>query len=143
MSLIVGVLAITAAFANPIGVYRMRRIMPYINRISGALVMLVGLYVSYYGVYEVRVFSADPNPNDPVIAAAVLVQGTLASWAHRDGAYPWLLALAMLVLGAIALALHRRPRGSAFDPEDDKFGAGVAGCEAVGPEYPHARGPLA
>jgi cytochrome c biogenesis protein CcdA len=108
MSLIVGVLAIAVAFANPIAVHRMRRILPYINRISGALVMLFGLYVGYYGVYEVRVFSANGNPNDPVIAAAARVQSTLASWVHRHEAYPWLLALAVLVLGAFALAWRRR-----------------------------------
>lgn len=46
MSLIVGVLAIAAAFANPVGVYRMRRILPYINRFGGAMVLLVGAYVA-------------------------------------------------------------------------------------------------
>lgn len=110
MSLIVGVLAIAAAFANPIGVYRMRRILPYINRITGAMVMLFGLYVGYYGIYEVRLFSANGNPNDPVIVAAGRVQSTLAGWVYRHGAYPWLLALAVLVLAAFALAWRRRPR---------------------------------
>jgi cytochrome c biogenesis protein CcdA len=112
MSLIVGVLAIAAAFANPIGVYRMRRILPYINRISGALVLLVGLYVAYYGVYEVRIFSANAKPDDPVIAGAARVQSTVAGWVHAHGGYPWLLALAVLVLGAFALAWGRRLRRS-------------------------------
>ena len=112
-SLIVGVLAIAAALANPIRVYRMRRrILQYTNRISGALVLLVGLYVGYYGVYEVRIFSANANPDDPVIAAAARVQGTLASWVYGHGAYPWLLALAVLVLGAFALTWRRRLRRS-------------------------------
>jgi cytochrome c biogenesis protein CcdA len=109
MSLIVGVLAIAAAFANPIGLYRMRRMLPYINRISGAFVALVGLYVCYYGLYEVRVYSANGNPDDPVIAAAARVQSAVASWVHRNGAYPWLLALAVLVVGALGLAWLRRP----------------------------------
>jgi cytochrome c biogenesis protein CcdA len=110
MSLIVGVLAIAAAFANPLGVYRMRRILPYINRISGALVLVVGLYVGYYGVYEVRVFNANAQPDDPVIEVAARVQGTLAGWVHQHGAYPWLSALAVLVLGASALAWRSRLR---------------------------------
>ncbi len=110
MSLIVGVLAIAAVFANPLGFYRMRRILPYINRINGALMVGVGLYVDYYGVYEVRVFNDNANPNDPVIAAAARVQSTLATWVHLHGAFPWLLALAVLVLGGCALAWRRRPR---------------------------------
>lgn len=112
MSLIVGVLAIAAAFANPIGVYRMRRILPYINRISGALVLLVGLYVGYYGVYEVRIFSGNAKPDDPVIAGAARVQSTVAGWVHGHGGYPWLLALTVLVLVAFGLAWSRRLRRS-------------------------------
>ena len=110
MSLIVGVLAIAAAFANPLGVYRMRRILPYINRISGALVLVVGLYVGYYGVCEIRVFNSDASPDDPVIQAAARVQGNLAGWVHQHGAYPWLAVLAVLVLAASAVAWRRRLR---------------------------------
>jgi cytochrome c biogenesis protein CcdA len=108
MSLIVGVLAIAAVFANPIGFYRMRRIMPYINKISAALVVLVGLYVGYYGIYELRVFIANGNPNDPVIAAAARVQSTLTSWVYWHGAYPWLIAWAVLMVGAFAFDSHGR-----------------------------------
>lgn len=110
MSLIVGVLAIAAAFANPIGIYRMRRVLPYINRVSGAIVMLLGLYVGYYGVYEVRVFISNASPNDPLIAGAARVQGALATWVHQHGAYPWLLALAVLAAGAFALSWRRSRR---------------------------------
>ena len=37
---------------------RLRRILPFVNRIGGALLVLVGLYVAYYGSYEVRLFGA-------------------------------------------------------------------------------------
>ncbi|MCX2929774.1 cytochrome c biogenesis CcdA family protein [Mycobacterium sp. CVI_P3] len=113
MSLIVGVLAIAAAFANPIGIYRMRRILPYINRIGGAFVVIVGLYVAYYGVYEVRLFSGSATAEDPVIATAGRLQSALATWVHEHGGYPWLVALAVLVLGALAVAWARRLRRAA------------------------------
>ena len=106
MSLIVGVLAITAALANPIQVYRMRRrILQYINRISGALVLLVGLYVGYYGVYEVRIFSDNANPDDPVIAAAARVQSTLASWVHRHGDFSVALGVGGASAGRVRVDL--------------------------------------
>ena len=113
MSLIVGVLAIAAAFANPVGVYRMRRILPYINRFGGALVLLVGLYVGYYGVYEVRVFSGTAAPDDPVITEAGRIQGAVVMWVHGHGGYPWLAALSILMLGAFAIAWTRRLRRTA------------------------------
>lgn len=110
MSLIVGVLAIAAAFANPVGVYRMRRILPYTNRFGGALVLLVGLYVGYYGAYEVRVFSGTAAPGDPVITAAGRIQGALLAWVHGHGGYPWLAALSILMLAASVVAWTRRLR---------------------------------
>jgi cytochrome c biogenesis protein CcdA len=113
MSLIVGVLAIAAAFANPIGMYRMRRILPHINRIGGALVLIVGLYVAYYGAYEVRIFNGTASPEDPVIYAAGRVQSALMTWVHGHGGYPWLVALAALVLSALAVAWARTLRRTA------------------------------
>jgi cytochrome c biogenesis protein CcdA len=110
MSLIVGVLAIAAAFANPIRIGLMRRILPHINRIGGVVVGLVGLYVGYFGIYELRVFSDNANPEDPVITGAVRVQSSLVTWVNRHGAYPWLVALVVLVLAAVALAWRRRRR---------------------------------
>ena len=101
-TLVVGALAVATALAGTVVVDRMRRIVPYVNRISGALLIVVGAYVGYYGLYEIRLFTAHGNPDDPVIAAAGRVQGALAGWVHQHGAWPWLLALA--VLGVLGLS---------------------------------------
>jgi hypothetical protein len=101
-TLVVGVLAVATALASAAAVDRMRRIVPYANRISGALLVAVGLYVGYYGLYEIRLFAASGNPDDPVIAAAGRVQGAIAGWVHQHGAWPWLIALAVLTVAALA-----------------------------------------
>ena len=89
----------------------MRRILPFVNRISGALLVLVGLYVAYYGVYELRLFNATKaNPADAVITAAGRLQGALAGWVHQHGVWPWAVALFVLVAGALAGAWYRRVR---------------------------------
>ena len=103
-TLVVGVLAVAAALASSAAVDRMRRIVPYVNRISGALLLIVGVYVGYYGLYEIRLFTGDGNPEDSVIAAAGRVQGAIAGWVHQHGAWPWLLALAVLTIAALAAA---------------------------------------
>jgi cytochrome c biogenesis protein CcdA len=110
MALIVGALAVGVALANSTVVDRARRILPHVKTISGTLVALIGLYVGYYGLYEVRLFGANGNPRDPVIVAAGRVQGALAVWVHQHGALPWLLVLALVVLGAVGLAWRRRAR---------------------------------
>ena len=101
MTLVVGVLAVTVALARSALIDRMRRLLPYINRISGGLLVVVGLYVGYYGLYEIRLFEANGNPSDPVVAAVGRLEGVLASWVHQHGAWPWLLALLLLVLVAV------------------------------------------
>jgi cytochrome c biogenesis protein CcdA len=103
-TLVVGVLAIAAALASSSAVERMRRIVPYVNRISGALLLVVGIYVGYYGLFEIRLFAGNGNPEDPVIAAAGRVQGAIAGWVHQHGAWPWLVALVVLIIAAVAAA---------------------------------------
>lgn len=126
-TLVVGVLAVAAALASTTVVQRTRRIVPFVNRISGALLVLVGLYVAYYGLYEIRLFGAffggsidgDGDPQDPVIAAAGWLQGTLAGWVHRQGAWPWLAALAvlaLLIVGARVTATRSNRPGSSWPP---------------------------
>ena len=61
-ALVVGALAVAVALAGSALVDRMRRILPYVNRIGGAVLILVGLYVGYYGYYEVRLFNAGGSP---------------------------------------------------------------------------------
>ena len=103
LTLVVGVLALAAATASSAVAERLRRILPFVTRISGALLALVGLYVAYYGVYELRLFSATrASPPDAVIAAAGRLQGALAGWVHQHGAWPWVLALLVVAIGALA-----------------------------------------
>jgi cytochrome c biogenesis protein CcdA len=116
LTLVVGVLAIAAASARSALADRMRRVLPFVNRVSGALLVAVGLYVGYYGLYEVRLFStagnAHTHPQDSVIAAAGRLQGVLAGWVHQHGAWPWVLTFALLMVIALAAAWYRRARRS-------------------------------
>jgi cytochrome c biogenesis protein CcdA len=105
--LLVGVLAVAVALARSALIDRMRRILPSVNRISGVLLIAVGLYVGYYGFYEVRLFVLNGSPTDPVIAAAGQLQAVLAGWVHQHGAWPWVVGLAVFALGVLAIAVKR------------------------------------
>lgn len=113
LTLVVGVLAVGVAAASLALADRIRRVLPLVNRISGGLLVLTGLYVGYYGFYELRLFAgATVNARDGVITAAGRLQGVLAGWVHEHGAWPWVAALAMLTLGGLAGAWYRRARRS-------------------------------
>jgi cytochrome c biogenesis protein CcdA len=110
LTLVVGVLAIAAATTSSALADHLRRVLPFVNRISGAMLVLVGLYVAYYGVYELRLFNATANPDDSVITSAGRLQGALAGWVHQHGVLPWAIALVALVGGASAGVWRRRMR---------------------------------
>ena len=115
-ALVVGALAIAVALAGSALTDRMRRILPYINRIGGAVLILVGLYVAYYGYYEVQLFNAGGDPADPVIAGAGRLQGAVAGWVYQHGPWPWLTALAVSIAVASVWAWRVRSRKGARRP---------------------------
>lgn len=57
MGLVVVVLSIAVALAQQAFVRRIRGMMPIINKVSGAFLVIAGLYVSLYGWYERQVLS--------------------------------------------------------------------------------------
>ncbi len=107
-ALVVGTLAVATALACSAVAARLRGLLPVVNRVGGALVVLVGAYVAYYGSYELRLFTVGGNPRDAVIAAAGRVQGALVGWVHGHGGMPWILLLVLLVAGALAWAWRLR-----------------------------------
>lgn len=110
ITLVVGVLAVAVALANSALIDRIRRVLPYLNRISGAVLIMVGLYVGYYGLYEIRLFRGGGSAQDPVIGAAGRIQRALAGWVYQHGAWPWLLAVGLLTVVGGALWVRRRRR---------------------------------
>lgn len=113
MALVVGVAASAAALAGTAAINAARRLARYANRAGGAVLIIVGAYVGYYGVYELRLifFFDQANPQDPVIEAAAAIQQKLASWLSNIGAWPLIVMLAVLVVGAVLLGT-RLTRGS-------------------------------
>lgn len=107
MTLVVGVLATAVALASSAVTTGFRRMLPHINRIGGGLLVLVGLYVGYYGVYELRLYFGDGDAGDPVIEAAGAIQETLAGWVDSIGVLPLLAVLAAMILGAVVLSRRK------------------------------------
>jgi cytochrome c biogenesis protein CcdA len=113
MALVVGVLATAVALAGSTVLAGARRLLPHVNRLGGGLLVLVGLYVGYYGVYELRLYFTGGSASDPVVEAAAVVQEYLAAWVNEFGALPWIAALLVVVVAAVLLS--RRRRRSAVD----------------------------
>ncbi|MCG8927836.1 cytochrome c biogenesis CcdA family protein [Lentzea sp. CC55] len=107
MGLVVTVLAIGTALASDVMTRRARSLLPHASRLGGALLVLVGLYVAYYGVYELRLFFGDADPSDPVVDAAGRLQGLLVEWFTAIGPVPFVVVLVLLVVGGVLLVRRR------------------------------------
>lgn len=108
MGLIVAVLSLAVALARAAVVARLRRLLPYVSRASGGLLTLAGLYVLYYGWYELRVF-AGQDADDPIVGAVTAVQSTVAGWVAGLGP-GWLTLVLLLLLALVTLVVRTARR---------------------------------
>lgn len=79
MGLVVGIAAVAVALARTGLVGSLRGSARWLPRASGLLILVVGAYVAYYGVWEIRVLEG-ADPADPVIEAALSIQASLSSF---------------------------------------------------------------
>ncbi|MFD0903199.1 cytochrome c biogenesis CcdA family protein [Actinomadura sediminis] len=120
MGLVVGLLSMLVALAHDAAVARTRRILPHVSRVSGVLLIAAGLYVAYYGWYEVQVF-AGADADSAVVGTATEIQGALSGWVERIGI--WWIAAAFAGLTAAAVAARRlRTRERDADTEGEPAG---------------------
>ncbi len=77
MGAVVGVAAIAVALASGVLVGRMRRAGRLLPRATGVLLVVIGAYVAWYGVWEVRVLGG-ADPADPVVDTALEIQRWLS-----------------------------------------------------------------
>ncbi|RDI26645.1 cytochrome c biogenesis CcdA family protein [Lentzea flaviverrucosa] len=102
MGLIVTVLAVAGSALAP----HIRKVLPHVGRIGGVVLIAVGAYVTYYGVYELRLFLAGGSAIDPVVRGAGRFQNVLVQLVGALGPWPFVVALAI----AGAWWLNRRRR---------------------------------
>jgi cytochrome c biogenesis protein CcdA len=115
MGVVVGLLAMLVAVAQDAVVRRTRAVLPHILRISGALLLLAGLYVAYYGWYELRVIAGD-SAEDAVVGTVTELQGQITTWLDAIGVW-WIVAAFILTAGA-ALVLRTGRRTKSGDNHD-------------------------
>lgn len=111
MGLIVGLLSLLVAFAQEAAVRGLRRVLPYVSRASGVLLVVAGVYVGYYGWYELRVLSG-ASADDPVVAAFTGVQGAVTGRLDGLGVLPVAAAFAVLFLLAVLVQQGNRRKRS-------------------------------
>lgn len=107
MGLVVGTAATAVALAQQSLVQGARRFGRWVPVAGGALLLLVGAYVAYYGWWEIRVLGG-ATTEDPVIAAASAMQQWLARAVVMVGPGGFLLVLAGTAVATAVTGLVRQ-----------------------------------
>lgn len=82
MGLVLAVLTLAVAFAKQGLVHAMRRFLPYVTRVSGILLVVAGVYVMYYGYWEIQINNDNLDAATPPLQSW---QGTIQSWINDYG----------------------------------------------------------
>ncbi|HUW02757.1 MAG TPA: cytochrome c biogenesis CcdA family protein [Acidimicrobiales bacterium] len=114
MALVLVALTVSLALAKSAFVGALRRALPYINRVSGVLVILAGLYIAYYSWFEIQVtqygnLDANAGPVDVVTDWS----DSINQWVNQTGATQIGLVLALIVsASSVGFILKQRSRTS-------------------------------
>lgn len=117
MGLVLMVLTVAIAVARLSIVHHLRRVLPYVNRVSGALLIVAGAYLTWYGSYAIRVDRGDLSTPGPV-AWVLRWSADLSTWIQNTGAtrVAMLLGIAVCSVLLIAVLWPRRDRATPDGP---------------------------
>jgi cytochrome c-type biogenesis protein len=106
MGAVVGLLALAVAGAGTALVARMRRAAGPMARLGGLVVMVAGVYVAWYGWYEIRLLGGRAT-GDPIVSAAVSVQAALTRAVSGVGTSGVAVAAGVVALAAVVALVTR------------------------------------
>jgi cytochrome c biogenesis protein CcdA len=127
MGLVVGVTALAVTLVRTSLLRRLRRASASGARAGGALLVLAGAYIAYYGWYELRVAGdARRAGRDPVVAAAMDVRRWLVAVLDRagPGALAGALVALLLAAGCASAWRYARQRGAVGASPRGRTGTG-------------------
>lgn len=108
MGLVLTTLALALALAKDGFVRGSRRVLPYLNRMAGALLVAAGLYVTWYGYVEIRILAGDAVSRGPVGTVARW-SGTVSTAIDNNAALVAGILVALVALAVVWLTVRHRP----------------------------------
>lgn len=104
MGAVIMTLTVGLAMAKTSIATNMRKILPWVNRISGVLMILAGIYLVVYGWWEIQVFRGNITDN-ALVSFFENMQTQINIWIQQTGATRLGAALLLLVAAALIRGL--------------------------------------
>ncbi|MEI7592968.1 MAG: cytochrome c biogenesis CcdA family protein [Actinomycetes bacterium] len=111
MGVVLVALTIAVALARHSLVRSLRRALPYIYKLSGALLITAGAYVAYYGWFELQVRRGDVSGGG-VAQQVYEWNSTIGSWIQRTGPIQIGIVLVAVIGVTVALVMGGRRRST-------------------------------
>lgn len=113
MSLVVMVLTMATAMSRTEVAVAMRKVLPYVNKISGVLLILAGAFLIVYGWWEIQVLKGNFDTNW-LVDQSTEFQANITNWIYGIGELRLAMALVMLLampLGLVVwdIIMHGKP----------------------------------
>lgn len=120
MALLLMVLTVSLALARQGVLVKLRSAMPYFTRVAGAIMVIAGAYLAWFGVYEIRLIQQ--GRQDATRGPVGLVtswSSDISNWLGDLDPLQVALVLALIVCGGVLIALLRSGPGATPDPNAD------------------------
>lgn len=106
MGMTLAILTIAVALARSGIVRSFRRILPYVNKISGGFLVVAGAFVSYYAWVSIQELRS--GSGSTLIDWSRDVQDSLVAWIEQVGGARLALGLAIVIAAAVAITVVAR-----------------------------------
>jgi len=110
MALLLMVLTVAIAAAHRQMVTGLRRTLPYVQRVSGAIMALMGAYLTWYGIYEIRLINQGADATRGPVGFVTGWSSDVSEWLGHLDALRASLVLALVLTVAVLVALLRSDR---------------------------------
>ena len=110
MTLVLLVLTVSLGMAKHSVLRRLRQALPYINRVSGVLLVVAGLYLAHYGWHERRVLAGDAGEGSTAVDTVTGWSGDISRWVSDFGATRLGLLLALGLAAMLTATFGLRAR---------------------------------
>ena len=106
MAAVITVLTISLAAARSGILQNLKKILPYIDRLSGVLLIAGGCYFISYGIYEIRILNNPSTNSNSFLNIVGDLQSHLSTWVTNVGGVQFGLTLWLLVFSLIIWGIH-------------------------------------
>lgn len=105
MSLVILTLTLGIAMARTSVATNMRKVLPYVNKASGVLLVIAGFFLAWYGIWEIRISRDATVGSNQLVDLSNDGSARLNQWVNDVGSGRFAMATLVLVLGALTWAL--------------------------------------